>query len=1074
MKIAKRRLISLTLLAVSWLIPLSTVRPESLPIKTYTVSDGLGADLVRNILQDSRGFLWFCTSGGLSRFDGYQFLTYGTKDGLPYPAVTCLLETRAGHYWVGTSRGVSRLTTQASPASDRTKSTPLSGQSYASLFTNYQLGESRETNGVITLCEDKAGRIWAGTDDGLFMLDEANGDTAFQMINLQPRSRPSQYMHIEALAEDGDGNLWVGTSWGLIIRFPDGRTTHFATRSDGTLEPVRPVKVDAQGRVWLGHMTAGLIVIKPDTSLSEPATGSSLKHLLTDKKDVSRASGILQLPANPGEFCHYTVKDGLADNNIASLCQTSDGRMWIGSFEKGLTEFDGQRLRAFTRDKGLTDNTIFALCEDASGNLWMGTESGGAMRLARSRVVSYTTEDGLGHNRIGTIFEDQAGQLYVVSGFGNVYISRFDGQQFTAVHPKYPGHIKRGGTKSLGWGWNQITFQDSAGQWWVPTGEGLCLYPKVNRLEDLSRTPPKRIYTTRDGLPDNNVFRLFEDSRGDVWISTIFPYKSALARWVRATETIENLSHVPVISALGAPTAFTEDASGNLWAGFYDGGLARYSAGRWESFKEAASFPKQRIHDLYLDRKGRLWAATVFGGAARIDNPQSECPEIIYYTTANGLASDLVWAITEDNHGFLYIATNRGIDQLDPEAGFIKRYTTADGLIGNQPRVAYRDRQGALWFADLNGVSRLLPEAERPLLHPPILITGIHIKGGPAPVPELEEMNLAGLELAPDRNDIEIEYVSINLAQDGYLKYQYKLEGTGEDWSEPTINRTVSYPNLPAGSYRFLVRAVSGRGLASDTPASFSFTILPPVWQRWWFITLAVVLLGLAAYAGYRYRLAQVIALERVRTRIATDLHDDIGASLTQIAILSEVARQQNGQNSQRKGEPLATIANTSRELVDSMADIVWAINPQKDHLRDLTQRMRRFASDTFTACDISFTFRAPESDGRLRLDTDMRRQVFLIFKEGVNNIVRHSGCARAEIDLNLDGNWLSLKLADDGKGFSLATESEGHGLMSMRARANSLGGQFAIISESGKGTIATLKVPISHRTLPRWKGIPT
>jgi ligand-binding sensor domain-containing protein/signal transduction histidine kinase len=1074
MKCAKRRLISLTLLAVSLLIPLTTVRPESLPIKAYTVSEGLGADLVRNILQDSRGFLWFCTSGGLSRFDGYQFLTYETKDGLPYPAVTCLLETRAGHYWVGTSRGVSRLTAQASPASVRTKSTPPAGQSDASLFTNYKLGESGESKGVIALCEDKAGRIWAGTIDGLYMFDEANGGTAFQTVDLKPIQRLADLMHVEALAEDGDGNLWVGTSWGLIVRFPDGRTTHFATRPDGKLEPVRPVKVDTDGRIWIGHMTAGLLVIKPDATLADPATSASLKHLLAGKKDVSRANGILRLPANPGEFCHYTLKDGLADNNIASLCQTSDGRMWIGSFEKGLTEYDGQRLRAFTNAAGLSDNAILALCEDASGNLWMGTESAGAMRLARSRLVSYTTEDGLGHNRVNSIFEDQAGQLHIVSGFGNVFINRFDGRQFTAVHPSYPSHIKSGGTKSLGWGWNQITFQDSAGQWWVPTGEGLCLYPKVNRLEDLSHTPPKALYTTRDGLPDNNIFRLFEDSRGDVWISTIFPYKAALARWVRATGKIEDLSTVPEIAVLGAATAFTEDASGNLWVGFYDGGLARYSAGKWESFKEAAGFPRQRINNLYLDRKGRLWAATVFGGAARLDNPQSDSPEVSYYTTANGLAGDLVWAITEDDHGFLYIATNRGIDQLDPEAGFIKRYTTADGLIGNQARVAFRDRQGALWFADLKGVSRLLPEVERPLSRPPILITALRIKGAPAQVSEFGDLNLAGLELPPDRNDIEIEYVSINLAQDEYLKYQYKLEGTGEDWSEPTINRTVSYPNLPAGSYRFLVRAVSGRGLTSEMPASFSFTILPPVWQRWWFITIAAVLLGLAAYGAYRYRLSQVIALERVRTRIATDLHDDIGASLTQIAILSEVARQENGQNGHRKAEPLTTIAATSRELVDSMADIVWAINPQKDHLRDLTQRMRRFASDTFTACDISFTFRAPEVDGRLRLNTDMRRQVFLIFKEGVNNIVRHSGCARAEIDLSLDGNWLSLKLADDGKGFSPTTESDGHGLMSMQERAMSLGGQFTIISEGGKGTTVTLKVPISHRGSPKRKGIPT
>jgi signal transduction histidine kinase len=210
--------------------------------------------------------------------------------------------------------------------------------------------------------------------------------------------------------------------------------------------------------------------------------------------------------------------------------------------------------------------------------------------------------------------------------------------------------------------------------------------------------------------------------------------------------------------------------------------------------------------------------------------------------------------------------------------------------------------------------------------------------------------------------------------------------------------------------------------------------------------------------------------LERVRTRIATDLHDDIGSSLSQIAILSEVVSQRVPQDNAPVIEPLSLIAGTSREMVDSMSDIVWAINPQRDHLSDLTQRMRRFASDILSARDINFRFRAPDSEKDLRLGADLRREVYLIFKECVNNLVKHSGCSEAELEMRIVNNWIVLRIGDDGRGFDTTAPNGngdgnraslgGHGLQSMRRRAVALGGTFEVNSAKGRGTISTLKVP--------------
>jgi len=253
----------------------------------------------------------------------------------------------------------------------------------------------------------------------------------------------------------------------------------------------------------------------------------------------------------------------------------------------------------------------------------------------------------------------------------------------------------------------------------------------------------------------------------------------------------------------------------------------------------------------------------------------------------------------------------------------------------------------------------------------------------------------------------------------------------------------------------------------SPDAATFQFRILPPVWQRWWFLSAAVLLISLIAYSVHRQRVARSVELERVRTRIATDLHDDIGANLSLIAMLSEVARGQVRSDDHRLKEWFSTIAATSRDTVDSMSDIVWAVNPKRDHLRDLTRRMRRFADDILGARNISLRFREPDTRLDLKLGADLRREVFLIFKETINNLVRHSQCTEAEVDLQIAHGRLVLRVSDNGRGLGSANADAGTGLTSMRGRASRLGGSFEISSPDETGTIITLNIPLDHRPKP-------
>jgi signal transduction histidine kinase len=287
------------------------------------------------------------------------------------------------------------------------------------------------------------------------------------------------------------------------------------------------------------------------------------------------------------------------------------------------------------------------------------------------------------------------------------------------------------------------------------------------------------------------------------------------------------------------------------------------------------------------------------------------------------------------------------------------------------------------------------------------------------------------------------------------------LEGISEHWSIPTDERTVHYAGLAPGVYRFLVRAVGADGRQSSQPAVLSFALLKPFWRRWWFIGLEAMTFAFVVFGLSRYRFVQLLAVERIRSRIATDLHDDIGSSLSRVAILSEVVRKRVGEADPEINAPLASIAEISRELIDSMGEIVWAINPAKDNLYFLTQRMREFASDVLMARDVQFEFRASNREHEFRIGADMRRQVLLIFKECVHNVVRHANCTRVEIDVRLEREGLVLQVRDNGIGIEPSMAVNGHGLASMRDRAQRVGGRIEFAA-ADQGTLMTLSVPLA------------
>jgi signal transduction histidine kinase len=257
------------------------------------------------------------------------------------------------------------------------------------------------------------------------------------------------------------------------------------------------------------------------------------------------------------------------------------------------------------------------------------------------------------------------------------------------------------------------------------------------------------------------------------------------------------------------------------------------------------------------------------------------------------------------------------------------------------------------------------------------------------------------------------------------------------------------------------VRAVNRAGLVSPSPASVAFTMLPPVWLTWWFLTAAAVGAALLIYAAHGYRVRQLVEVERMRIRIATDLHDDIGSGLSQISILNELARRQLHGHDPRASQPLDEIAAVSGEMVASLSDIVWALNPSHDRFSDLVARMRRFAFDVLGGRGIDVQFNGGDGPQGLRTSSDFRRQVYLIFKESVTNTARHAGCTRVAVELRVTNGRIEMRVSDNGVGYDPSSVARGNGLGNMRRRAKELAGEIDLRSELGRGAELILRAPL-------------
>jgi signal transduction histidine kinase len=588
---------------------------------------------------------------------------------------------------------------------------------------------------------------------------------------------------------------------------------------------------------------------------------------------------------------------------------------------------------------------------------------------------------------------------------------------------------------------------------------------------------------------------LYEGKQGEVWIGTtvgLHRYEAGKLTWFAGKEQLVS----PDVRAI------VESPDGTLWFGMLGGGLGCLKEGALKQFSKLDGLSSDSVLALYAEADGTLWIGTSDNGLCRLRQGKFATISI-----EQGLLASIISQIADDGAGNLWMGSHHGILRAskadlnrcadgEPKSVRCLSYGKAEGLAslkcsgGFQPGVC-KTADGRLWFPTARGLAIIDPgKFTTNTVPPPVVIEELTVEGQPVKFqgPKAADRGTEPasiLQIPPGKERFEMHYTGLSFAAPDKVRFKHKLEGLESEWVDAGTKRVAPYSYLPPGTYNFHVIACNNDDVWNEEGASLSFRVLPHVWQAWWIrLALAVAVTGAvaaAAISGTRRRVGRKLeqlerqrALERERSRIARDIHDDLGASLTRITLLSQSVRSEL-ESGHRAGADVDQIYSTARELTRSMDEIVWAVNPQHDTLDSLVTYLGRFAQHFLAAAGIRCRLDAPLDLPALALTAEIRHNVFLAFKEALHNVVKHAKATEVRLSLELRPEGFMLVIADNGCGFTgppgqdPATEladgqrlASGNGLRNMQKRLEEIGGGCGWDTAPGEGTRAKLVVVVN------------
>lgn len=749
----------------------------------YTVQDGLAQSNILGMVQDSNGYIWIGTESGVSRFDGKTFRNYGTEEGLAENNITCMLRDRSGQTWYGHASGV--LTLQQGEQ-----------------FIKVENALIPKDKNIYTLFQDKQGQIWISSiTHGVIVIKDPKGDlnspanyTVYQDKDLGDQ--------VYAICQDPEGIMWFHTRYG--IKFLNPKTSKFEYFPSAELSGAQHTAfyIDTKGNFWLGQpygtikkFNKNTAVVThytqehglPSMSLAEGMVGSFVNCIFEDRKGniwfAAWDRGVSRFNANATGtdlFTNFSTKNGLPINKFRSMAEDREGNVLLGTFGAGLCVFKGERFVSFTLKDGLVNNQVWGIVEDPDHKYWISTNEGLSVYDPQATeeshaFSSYLNIDGANSNSIRPICADRDGNIWM--GTWGSKLIKYDRarKQFTRNIPLNDAvftHIT-------------ALYADSKNNIWVGSPTGLILYEQQSGMI--------KSFTKKDGLSEDDITCIFEDSKGRMWFGT---RQKGVNRFDNNAFYFygkdEGLNH-------GNITSITEDKSGRIWVSSAGGGIFVFKDGRFNAF---------RMKD--------------------------------------GLSSDYTTLLLRDKDKFIWIGTNNGLCKMDPDKNVFYFYGKHEGFTGIETKAnaGYRDSKGDLWFGTSNGVFRLRPTLDLPNTTPPILnLQSFRINNQERPAS-------SGLELSYKENSLFFEFTGISLSNPDAVKYQIKLEGYDEDWKPLTTKNFIEYSNLDPGNYTFHLSAFNASDVECSNPLKLEFGILPPIWKRWWFYVL-ITLLGLTILFAY-------------------------------------------------------------------------------------------------------------------------------------------------------------------------------------------------------------------------------
>lgn len=468
------------------------------------------------------------------------------------------------------------------------------------------------------------------------------------------------------------------------------------------------------------------------------------------------------------------------------------------------------------------------------------------------------------------------------------------------------------------------------------------------------------------------------------------------------------------------------------------------------------------VRSIHFSANDDVWIGTNNGG---LDHFNINTKKFTAFTTEDGLPGNSIYTILEDNKGFLWLGSNAGLCRFNKSDHSLRNYTKRDGIQNPEfnTNAALSDSAGRFCFGGRTGLNIFQPDSINSNFQPAkVVITSFKIFDKEFPVPD------SVLHLSHNQNSFSFDFAALNYYRSNDNQYAYMLEGADKDWIKSGNRHYTSYNNLSPGHYTFKVRAANYTGTWNNSIASVKFIINPAWYNSLWFRIAMAVFAVAVMYGLYRYRLAQVMKLQALRNGIAADLHDEVGSTLSSISLSSTIIQNKlNGDNAEVK-KLLQQVSSNTDNMMEALSDIVWAINTRNDRFDNVLNRMRAFAIEILEPCGVNIRFNLSEDIMDMHLDMRQRKNLYLIFKEAINNTAKYAACKNVFIDISrTSAKLITLKIRDDGKGFEMiflnneGKTLSGNGIRNMRKRAEELNGEITIDSVLEKGTILMLRFPV-------------